>query len=161
MNGKQAASHSNVIKLFISVSPGPLCLPKLQQHQKSHLPVLLSKPLHFTYIIVHALLHVTSPLHTGLETSWPGETRLQSRTPIICASKCNIQHHYLIQVFDALRHDFNTRRRERCVRLDFPVQQGQGSIAGLEELEQLLKAAVKASFETRAAAYEEEVCAVC
>ena len=60
-------------------------------------------------------------------------------------------------MFDALRHDFNTRRRERCVRLDFPVQQGQGSIAGLEELEQLLKAAVKASFETRAAAYEEEV----
>lgn len=44
------------------------------------------------------------------------------------------------------------------MRLDFPVQQGQGSIAGLEELEQLLKAAVKASFETRAAAYEEEVC---
>ena len=63
-----------------------------------------------------------------------------------------------LQVFDALRHDFNTRRRERCVRLDFPVQQGQGSIAGLEELEQLLKAAIKASFETRAAAYEEEVC---
>ena len=53
------------------------------------------------------------------------------------------------QVFDALRHDFNTRRRERCVRLDFPVQQGQGSIAGLEELEQLLKAAIKASFETQ------------
>lgn len=43
------------------------------------------------------------------------------------------------------------------MRLDYPVQQGQGSIAGLEELEQLLKAAVKASFETRAAAYEEEV----
>lgn len=37
------------------------------------------------------------------------------------------------------------------------MQQGQGSIAGLEELEQLLKAAIKASFETRAAAYEEEV----
>lgn len=43
------------------------------------------------------------------------------------------------------------------MRLDFPVQQGQGSIAGLEDLEQLLKAAVKSSFETRAAAYEEEV----
>lgn len=43
------------------------------------------------------------------------------------------------------------------MRLDYPVQQGQGSIAGLEELEHLLKAAVKASFETRAAAYEEEV----
>ncbi len=63
-----------------------------------------------------------------------------------------------VQVFDALRYDFDTRKRERCVRLDFPVQQGQGSIAGLEELEQLLKAAVKTSFETRAAAYEEEVC---
>ncbi|KAA6429506.1 MAG: TRAPPII tethering factor, partial [Trebouxia sp. A1-2] len=61
------------------------------------------------------------------------------------------------KVFDALRYDFDTRKRERCVRLDFPVQQGQGSIAGLEELEQLLKAAVKTSFETRAAAYEEEV----
>ncbi len=64
------------------------------------------------------------------------------------------------QVFDALRYDFDTRKRERCVRLDFPVQQGQGSIAGLEELEQLLKAAVETSFETRAAAYEEEVCCV-
>lgn len=61
------------------------------------------------------------------------------------------------QVFDALRHDFNTRRRERCVRLDFPLQQGQGSVGGLEDLEQLIKGAIKASFETRAAAYEEEV----
>lgn len=46
------------------------------------------------------------------------------------------------------------------MRLDFPVQQGQGSIAGLEELEKLLKAAVKTSFETRAKAYEKEVMCV-
>lgn len=65
----------------------------------------------------------------------------------------------LFQVFDALRHDFNTRRRERCVRLDFPLQPGQGSVGGLEDLEQLIKAAIKASFETRAAAYEEEASA--
>lgn len=44
------------------------------------------------------------------------------------------------------------------MRLDFPQQPGQGSVGGLEDLEQLLKAAIKASFETRAAAYEEEVC---
>ena len=43
------------------------------------------------------------------------------------------------------------------MRLDFPAQQGQGSVGGLEELEQLIKASIKASFETRAAAYEEEV----
>ena len=72
--------------------------------------------------------------------------------------RCNADHKTsVLQVFDALRHDFNTRRRERCVRLDFPAQQGQGSVGGLEELEQLIKASIKASFETRAAAYEEEV----
>ena len=94
------------------------------------------------------------------QLAWQDMTS-HTHTPSTCASTCNSHRRYRIQVFDALRHDFNTRRRERCVRLDFPVQQGQGSIAGLEELEQLLKAAVKASFETRAAAYEEEVCSVC
>ena len=60
------------------------------------------------------------------------------------------------QVFEALRHDFNTRRRERCVRLDLPYE-GRGSITGLEDLERFLKDAVKASYEARQAAYEEEV----
>lgn len=46
------------------------------------------------------------------------------------------------------------------MRLDFPLQPGQGSVGGLEDLEQLIKAAIKASFETRAAAYEEEVSSV-
>ena len=62
-----------------------------------------------------------------------------------------------MQVFEALRHDFNTRRRERCVRLDLPPG-GRGSIAGLEDLERFLKDAVKASYEARQGAYEEEVC---
>lgn len=60
-------------------------------------------------------------------------------------------------MFESLRHDFNSRKRERCVRLDLPSAPGRGSVAGLDELERHLKEAVKASFEARAAAYDEEV----
>ena len=43
------------------------------------------------------------------------------------------------------------------MRLDLPPG-GRGSIAGLEDLERFLKDAVKASYEARQGAYEEEVC---
>ena len=62
-----------------------------------------------------------------------------------------------MQVFAALRSDFSTRRRERCVRVDFTA----GLITGVDELERLLREAFKATFEARAAAYDEEVsCAI-
>ena len=62
-----------------------------------------------------------------------------------------------VQVFAALRSDFSTRRRERCVRVDFTA----GLITGVDELERLLREAFKATFEARAAAYDEEVSCAC
>lgn len=64
------------------------------------------------------------------------------------------------QVFEKLQNDFNPRRLERCVRLDFVFQHGKGagmSIAGMGELEHTLKQCFKAAFQTRQSAYEEEV----
>ena len=61
------------------------------------------------------------------------------------------------QVFAALRSDFSTRRRERCVRVDFT----SGLVTGVDELERLLRDAFKATFEARAAAYDEEVRVAC
>lgn len=59
---------------------------------------------------------------------------------------------------EALRHDFSTRRRERCVRLDLLTSgSNKVTVAGLDELERLLREAVKASFEARQAAYDDEV----
>lgn len=58
------------------------------------------------------------------------------------------------QVFAALRNDFSTRRRERCMRLDF----SGGLVTGVDDLERQLRDAVKSTFEARAAAYDEEVC---
>jgi hypothetical protein len=57
------------------------------------------------------------------------------------------------QVFAALRSDFSTRRRERCVRVDFAA----GLVTGVDDLERLLRDALKATFEARATAYDEEV----
>ena len=59
---------------------------------------------------------------------------------------------------EALRHDFSSRRRERCVRLDLIAGGSKITVAGLDELERLLREAVKASFEARQAAYDDEVC---
>mmetsp|Transcript_23884 Transcript_23884/g.66233 ORF Transcript_23884/g.66233 Transcript_23884/m.66233 type:complete len:1100 (-) Transcript_23884:40-3339(-) len=65
------------------------------------------------------------------------------------------------RVFEKIRDDFNSKKRERCVRLDTPVMTSQGPLSGpcdgLHELEAFLKASVAASFEARQAAYEEEV----
>ncbi|KAK9858891.1 hypothetical protein WJX84_005283, partial [Apatococcus fuscideae] len=62
------------------------------------------------------------------------------------------------KVMEALRHDFSTRRRERCVRLDLMTTgSSKVTVAGLDELERLLREAVKASFEARQAAYDDEV----
>jgi hypothetical protein len=58
-----------------------------------------------------------------------------------------------VQVFAALRSDFSTRRRERCMRLDF----SGGLVTGVDDLERQLRDAVKSTFEARAAAYDEEV----
>ncbi|BDA42989.1 Trafficking protein particle complex subunit 10 [Coccomyxa sp. Obi] len=57
------------------------------------------------------------------------------------------------KVFAALRNDFSTRRRERCMRLDF----SGGLVTGVDDLERQLRDAVKSTFEARAAAYDEEV----
>ena len=60
-------------------------------------------------------------------------------------------------MFQTLRGDFSTRRRERCLRLD-PLSTGAGiTMAGVEELERLVREAVQATFQGRAAAYDEEV----
>ncbi|KAK9863262.1 hypothetical protein WJX84_010782, partial [Apatococcus fuscideae] len=61
------------------------------------------------------------------------------------------------KVMEALRHDFSSRRRERCVRLDLIAGGSKITVAGLDELERLLREAVKASFEARQAAYDDEV----
>ena len=65
------------------------------------------------------------------------------------------------KVLEAMRKDLGSKRRERVVRLDPPPPGGgpasRTSLAGLPELEAALTEAIRASFEARAAAYEEEV----
>ena len=73
-----------------------------------------------------------------------------------------------------MRRDLNTKRRERCVRLDpaagtaaaaagaagnggLTAGPVAGTILGLEELERAMKEAIRACFEARTAAYDEEV----
>ena len=79
----------------------------------------------------------------------------------------------LPQVFDSMRRALNTKRRERCVRLDpaagtaaaaaagaagsLAAGPVAGTILGLEELERAMKEAIRACFEARTAAYDEEV----
>lgn len=71
------------------------------------------------------------------------------------------------QIFEALRYDFKAYGaslrgggRERAARLHLPTGAAVTPAldAEVEVLEQQLKACVMASFEMRAAAYEEEVC---
>ncbi len=57
------------------------------------------------------------------------------------------------QVFAALRSDFSTRKRERCLRVDF----AGGMVTGIDDLERTLRDAVKSTFEARTAAYDDEV----
>ncbi|GMH45221.1 hypothetical protein BSKO_13178 [Bryopsis sp. KO-2023] len=64
------------------------------------------------------------------------------------------------KVFEKLQNDFNPKRLERCVRLDFafgPSRESAVTILGMDDLARTLKDCVKASFQTRQAAYEEEV----
>ena len=62
----------------------------------------------------------------------------------------------VIQVLETVSHDFRSKRRDRVLRLD--VQPGRGgSVLGLEDLCAMLKDTVKASFEARAKAYDDEV----
>jgi hypothetical protein len=58
-----------------------------------------------------------------------------------------------VQVFAAVRSDFSTRKRDRCLRVDF----AGGLVTGIDDLERMLRDAVKTTFEARAAAYEDEV----
>lgn len=58
-----------------------------------------------------------------------------------------------MQVFAALRSDFSTRKRERCLRVDF----SGGLVTGIDDLERMLRDAVKSTFEARTAAYDDEV----
>lgn len=60
-----------------------------------------------------------------------------------------------VQVFQALRSDFSSRRKDRCVRVDF----SGGMVSGVDDLERMLRDAIKSTFETRAAAYDEQVAA--
>lgn len=65
-----------------------------------------------------------------------------------------------LKAFEKLQSDFNLRRIDRCVRLDFVFEHGRGAgmtILGLDELEQTLRTCFKSAFESRRAAYEEEV----
>ena len=55
-----------------------------------------------------------------------------------------------------MRHDLGTRRRERCVRLDVGPR-GAVLQASLNDLERQLADALRATFEARQAAYDEEV----
>ncbi|KAK9806020.1 hypothetical protein WJX73_006019 [Symbiochloris irregularis] len=59
------------------------------------------------------------------------------------------------KVFEALKSEFSSRKRDRCVRLE--ALGPRGVITGLEELERLLKEAIKATFEAREKAYDAEV----
>ena len=63
-------------------------------------------------------------------------------------------------MLESLSHDFRSKRRERVLRLD--VHPGaRPAVAGLEELHASLKEAVKATFEARAKAYDDEVLLPC
>ncbi len=57
------------------------------------------------------------------------------------------------QVFQALRSDFSSRRKDRCLRVDF----SGGMVSGVDDLERMLRDAIKTTFEARAAAYDEQV----
>lgn len=59
----------------------------------------------------------------------------------------------LSQVFQALKSDFSSRRRDRCIRVDF----SGGMVSGVDDLERMLRDAIKSTFEARAAAYDEQV----
>jgi hypothetical protein len=65
------------------------------------------------------------------------------------------------RVFERLKDDFNTKKRERCVRLDTPVMSStgvlNGPLEGMAELETFIKESVRLSFESRQTAYENEV----
>ena len=58
-----------------------------------------------------------------------------------------------VQVFQALRSDFSSRRKDRCIRVDF----SGGMVSGVDDLERMLRDAIKTTFEARAAAYDEQV----
>ena len=57
------------------------------------------------------------------------------------------------QVYQALRSDFSSRRKDRCIRVDF----SGGVVSGMDDLERMLRDAIKSTFEARAAAYDEQV----
>ena len=59
-------------------------------------------------------------------------------------------------MLETLAHDFRSKRRDRVLRLD--VQPGRpGAVLGLEDLCATLKDVIKATFEARAKAYDDEV----
>lgn len=57
------------------------------------------------------------------------------------------------QVYQALRSDFSSRRKDRCIRVDF----SGGVVSGMDDLERMLRDAIKSTFEARAGAYDEQV----
>ena len=56
-------------------------------------------------------------------------------------------------MYQALRSDFSSRRKDRCIRVDF----SGGVVSGMDDLERMLRDAIKSTFEARAAAYDEQV----
>ena len=66
---------------------------------------------------------------------------------------CSLLRPMPVQVFQALRSDFSSRRKDRCIRVDF----SGGMVSGVDDLERMLRDAIKTTFEARAAAYDEQV----
>lgn len=62
---------------------------------------------------------------------------------------------------DKLRDDFNQKKCERCVRLDFHTsvvpETARSTLVGLDELERAMVECTKRSFQRRQAAYDDEV----
>ena len=56
-------------------------------------------------------------------------------------------------MYQALRSDFSSRRKDRCIRVDF----SGGVVSGMDDLERMLRDAIKSTFEARATAYDEQV----
>ena len=63
---------------------------------------------------------------------------------------------HCLKVYEAIRNDLGTRKKERAVRLEMGAG-GYVAQTALNDLERQLSEALKLTFETRQAAYAEEV----
>ncbi len=102
------------------------------------------------------LHHVVWPGHTCAATNHKGPPGSASAPPS-CAA-CLLTHARCPAPVPP-RDDFSTKKRERCVRLDIPYKFDPRRVpaSGLDEFEACVKECIRASFEIRQAAYDEEV----